>query len=275
MAIITLTSDWGLSDFYVGSVKGTILSMDEGINIVDITHCIPKYNIHAAAFVLKNSYSCFPKGTIHIIAVETEEGKSVDDNYFTSASNYDMCHIAVEYDGHYFICTDNGILDLMFGNENVKEVYDLDIEQDSESYTFSTRFRFVKAAVMLAHGTPVSELGRPHLELRQFSPIQPTITKTSIGGHVIYIDSYDNAITNISRELFEREQRGRRFTINVPCKIGGISSISSGYKDVPEGEIVAIWGSHGFLEIAQNHAPYAQLNGVEQSNGVTITFEGE
>jgi len=277
MSIITLISDWGSTDYYSGCVKGSILSLDPTINIVDITHEIPKFNMRLAGFVLKNCFSSFPEGTIHIIAVETEEGKNADPDHISGDGdrNYTMSHIAVKYKGHYFIGTDNGIFDYMFGNANIEEAYDISIEQDSDSYTFSTRFRFVRAAVMIAHGTPISDLGKAHGPLRNFAFTRPAVKKDMIVGRVEYIDSYYNAITNISREQFEREHRGRRFEINIPNFIRPLTSISSGYKDVPEGEIVAIWGSHGFLEIAQNHGNFAHLNSIETDNQISIVFHDD
>ena len=101
MAIITLTSDWGLKDHYAGAVKGAILSKMPGARIVDISHQIPSFEIEQAAFVLKNAYSNFPKGSVHILGINTEES----DKY---------AHTVVEVDGHFFIGTDNGIFSLLF-----------------------------------------------------------------------------------------------------------------------------------------------------------------
>ena len=96
MAIITLTSDWGYSDYYVAAVKGAILSQIPDAVIVDITHEITPFNVRQAGFVLKNCFRDFPKGTIHIIAVDTIE-------------TLDIPHVVVKADGQYFISADNGI----------------------------------------------------------------------------------------------------------------------------------------------------------------------
>ena len=147
MAIITLTSDWGLSGYYVPSVKGAIYSALPNANIVDISHEIEPFDIRSAAFIIKNCYNNFPKGTIHIIAVDTEE----------SSTNP---HIVVKYDDHYFIGTDNSIFSLIIG-QNDYEAVTIEVVQDTDFFTFSTRDRFVKVAVMIHNGVSLSDIGGP------------------------------------------------------------------------------------------------------------------
>jgi S-adenosylmethionine hydrolase len=133
MPIITLTSDWGHSDHYIGAVKGSILSLLPDVKIIDISHQVAPFNIEQAAFILKNCYKNFPKGTIHIIGVNTEES---DKNP----------HTVVFINDHYFIGTDNGIFSMIF-DKPPKKIIELNIMQDSDYFTFSTRDRFVKAAI--------------------------------------------------------------------------------------------------------------------------------
>jgi S-adenosylmethionine hydrolase len=130
MAIITLTSDWGLSDYYVPAVKGAIYSALPNANIVDITHNIEAFDIRSAAFIVKNCYKNFPKGSIHILAIDTEESKKNP-------------HVVVKANEHYFIGTDNSIFSLIIGQDNYEAVF-IDIVQDTGFFTFSTRDRFVK-----------------------------------------------------------------------------------------------------------------------------------
>ena len=122
MPIITLTSDWGLKDHYVAAVKGTILSnMPEAI-VVDISHDIPPFEIEQAAFVLRNAYPNFPKGSIHILGINTEESDKFG-------------HTVIEHEGHFFIGTDNGIFSLLFELKPDK-IVELTINQDSDYFTF-------------------------------------------------------------------------------------------------------------------------------------------
>ena len=143
MAIITLTSDWGLSDYYVPAVKGAIYSALPDVNVVDITHNLEPFDLRSAAFIVKNCYRNFPEGTIHILAVETEE-------------SIENPHIALKVNGHYFIGTDNDVFSLVI-DEDPYEAVMIDVVQDTDFFTFSTRDRFVKVAAMIAKGQPLSE----------------------------------------------------------------------------------------------------------------------
>ena len=256
MAIITLTSDWGASDFYAAAVKGRILSMMPEVIIVDITHNIRQFDIESAAFTVRHSYACFPKGTVHIIAVNTEEST-------------EHPHSAVFYDGHYFIGTDNGLFSLIFGDKP-EAAYEIDIMQDTGYFTFSTRDRFVKAAVMLLNGTPIHELGPERLELTSKLLFEPTVTADAIRGMVAHIDAYENAITNISYSLFHRIRKNRPFEIVIMGY--SISKIVNGYDDVPRADLLALCGSHQMLEIALNQGKAASLCGFERQTLVLIEF---
>ena len=257
MAIITLTSDWGLSDYYVPIVKGAIYSALPNANIVDITHNIEAFNIRSAAFIVKNCYKSFPEGSIHILAIDTEE----------SPSNP---HAVVKANGHYFIGTDNSIFSLIIGQDDYEAVF-IDTVQDSDLYTFSTKDRFVKVAVMLHNGAELSEFGKPY-KIKETAELQPTYTANSIHGLVNYIDSYENLITNISKQLFEEVRAGRDFTIKF-SNYYKINRISIGYQETSESGLIALFGAHGYLEIALNHAKAASLLGMDRDSPIDIHFE--
>lgn len=258
MAIITLTSDWGLSDYYVPAVKGAIYSALPNVNIVDITHNIEPFDIRSAAFIVKNCYQNFPKGSIHILAIDTEESK------------YNP-HAVVKANGHYFVGTDNSIFSLIIGQDNYEAAF-IDVFQDTDFYTFSTRDRFVKVAVMLHNGASLSDIGKPY-NIKEMLELQPSYTTNSIHGLVNYIDAYENLITNISQQLFDEVRAGRDFTINICRGIYKINDIKTCYQDVSESEIIALFGTHGFLEIALNHAKAASLLGMDRDSAVDIHFE--
>lgn len=258
MAIITLTSDWGLSDYYVPIVKGAIYSALPNANIVDITHNIEAFDIRSAAFIVKNCYKSFPKGSIHILAIDTEESPNSP-------------HAIVKANGHYFIGTDNSIFSLIIGQDDYEAVF-IDTAQDSDLYTFSTKDRFVKVAVMLHNGAELSEFGKPY-KIKEMVELKPTYTTNSIHGLVNYIDSYENLVTNISQQLFEEVRAGRDFTIKFCSGIYKISRISISYQEAPESELVALFGAHGFLEIALNHAKASSLLGMERDYPIDIYFD--
>jgi S-adenosyl-L-methionine hydrolase (adenosine-forming) len=256
MAIITLTSDWGTSDYYLAAVKGTILSHLPGASIIDISHHIRQFDLEGAAFTIRNCFHNFPVGTIHIVAINTEE-------------SIEHPHVAMLYKGHYFIGTDNGIFSMILG-EDPEEMAEIDIPQDSNFFTFSTRDRFVKAAVEIVRGTPIKDLGEPREGLTKRLLFKPTIVENAIKGMVIHIDAYENAITNIPYELFRKERKGRAFEIYFAGY--RIQKIQTGYMDVGVADLLAIFGTHGMLEIAMNQGKAASLCGLERNTPVAINF---
>lgn len=256
MAIITLTSDWGASGYYAAAVKGVILSRLPDAIIVDVTHSVPPFDSTSAGFALKNCFQSFPPGTIHIIAVETVESTKTP-------------HAVVKAHGQYFIGTDNGVFRQVFSE--FEEAIVIKELQDTDSYNFCERDRFAKVAVMIAQGVPLSEIGTPLYQLNgaEFCAV---VHDDSIEGTVIHIDSYENLITNISRDDFERARRGREFTIMLNSRLYTINKISDCYLDVPNGEPVAIFGTHGYLEIAICHAKIASLYGIELFATIRVDF---
>ena len=261
MAIITLTSDWGTKDYYAAAVKGTILSMLPSATIVDITHEIEPFNVSQAGFTLKNCYRCFPPGTIHIIAVDTIE-------------SMDFPHVVVKAEGQYFISTDNGIFSHILDG-NCDEAFCIDVPQDSDFFTFATRDRFAKVAVMIAKGEPLSNIGARREHLNPGGAFCAVARDNTIEGVVMHIDSYDNLITNISKELFEQERRGRDFTIMVKGDLYTIDEISDSYLDVDVVDLVAIFGTHGYLELALNKAKLASLCGIEPKASIKVVFHDD
>ena len=259
MAIITLTSDWGTSDYYVAAVKGTILSQIPDATIVDITHEIDPFNLPQVGFTLRNCFRCFPPGTIHIIAVDTIE-------------SLENPHVVVKAEGQYFISTDNGIFSHILNEGKFDEAVIIEVLQDSDSFNFATRDRFVKVAAMIARGEPLSNIGSPREKLNLGGVFCAVVRDNTIEGVVIHIDSYENLITNITKEMFERERRGRDFTIMVKGNLYTIDKISDSYMDVREVDLVAIFGSHGYLELALREAKLASLCGIELSSSIKVVF---
>ena len=256
MAIITLTSDWGNSDYYAAAVKGVILSQLPSATIIDISHEIAPFNVSEAGFVMKNSFPNFPPGTIHIIAVNSVE-------------SVEMPHVVVKAKGQYFIAADNGVFRQIF-REYEEAVY-IDVPQDSDSFNFATRDRFAKVAVMIANGAPLSEIG-PRRERLNGAEFCAVVRDNSIDGIVIHIDSFENLVTNITQEDFEQARRGRDFTIMVKGRLYVINKISDSYLDVGPADLVAIFGSHGYLEIAMCKAKIASLCGIELHSDIRVVF---
>jgi S-adenosylmethionine hydrolase len=265
LGIITLTTDWGDKDYYAGAVKGSVYQLLPGVVVVDISHNIRPFDIAHAAYVLKNSFETFPKGTVHIIGVDTED--------FVAYENV-QSHIVVSYKGHYFIGADNGIFSMITGDGAVDKIIELttpfDAYQDKVRFTFSCRDRFVKAAVHLAGGGDPGELGKQLESFKESRAFEPSYGNDFIKGIVIHIDHFENAVTNITEELFEKVADGRSVTLTF--KRTNIKKISKLYSDVKEIEPLALFNGAGMLEIALNRSNASGLLGLRKNDSVLIEF---
>lgn len=257
MAIISLTSDWGLDDHYSAAVKGAIISRLPDIKIYDITHNINKFSLSETAFIIRNAYHNFPKGSIHIIGVNSE-------------SSVETPHTVVFYDGHYFIGSDNGIFSLICDKEP-ENIVEINVMQDSDFFTFPSRDVFAKVACMIAEGLALEKIGYKREALTKLNTYLPVAEENSIRGIIVYFDSYDNAFTNISQQIFKETGKGRKFRIFL--KSEEISSICKSYSDVANGEIIALFSTTMLLEIAINKGSAKNLLGLNIYDQVRIEFE--
>jgi S-adenosyl-L-methionine hydrolase (adenosine-forming) len=258
MAIITLTTDLGDKDIYQAALKGSILKLLPFVNIVDITHNVAAFNVQQAAFILKNSFYYFPEGTVHLIGIDT-------------VYNSDTKYLAVRYKNHYFVGSDNGIFSLMFDSEP-DEIVEINIMQDLKFLHFPLADIFVKAACHLASGAKLIDIGLPVNDIEKKMNLQPVVEKNMIKGVVIYIDSFQNVITNITKEFFNKVQQGRRFTLYFK-RNETINQLSWHYNEVPEGEKLCLFGISDHLEIAINKGNASGLLGLNLGDSVVIDFE--
>jgi S-adenosyl-L-methionine hydrolase (adenosine-forming) len=256
MAIITLTTDMGLRDHYVAAVKGAIHTQFPGATIVDISHSITPFDNGQAAFVLRNAYPEFPRGSIHIIGVNPE----ADGN---------TRHLVVRHDGHYFVGADSGIFPLLFDGRP-HEAFELTMKLDTDHNTFPVKNIFVKAACHIARGGTPEVIGRKTVEVREQIGFRPVVLNDAIKGAVVHIDSYGNVVTNIMRSHFDEVIKGRPFKISFGRTMHDISVISSNYNDVPPGERVAFFGMNGHLEIAVNKGVAGAGGGAAQLLGLRV-----
>jgi len=257
MAIITLTTDLGLKDYYVSAVKGSILSQLPDVTIVDISHLIPSFNLQEAAYVLKNSFPNFPEGTVHIIGVNTELSVNTPP-------------VGIELSGHFFIGADNGIFSLMFDKVPDK-IVELSIQHDTSNPNFPTRDIFAKAACHLARGGTLELLGSLKSSVNERILFRPVSVGDNLRGTIIYIDSYNNAVTNITKNLLKEAGKGRNFSIRFGSH--EIDKLSKTYQDVVEGEILALYNAAGHLEIAMNRGKASQLLNLHMGDTITVAFQ--
>lgn len=200
MKIITLTTDFGLRDYSVAAVKGALYNKCPNATIVDISHYISPFNILETFYILQNSYMHFPKGSIHIIGVDTER---------TATKK----HLLMSLNGHYFIGADNGIFHLL--SENCPNVVLYKFDTQPHTPLFSTLYSFTSVAEQIYKGIPFDQIGTPIEKCNPMSYFKPEVSTDEIfiHGMIIYIDHYGNAVSNISRSLFEETRKGRKFEV--------------------------------------------------------------
>ena len=256
MAIITLTTDFGLKDHYVGSVKGAILKQLPNGTIIDISHQIEKFNIQDAAFILKETYLDFPKGTVHIVGLLTE---------FRNTGGY----IAVQNKGHFFIGADSGIFSLLF-EEPPEKVIEIPVDPN-QNLSFPVRDVFVPFACMLAREVDIESIGKPKQNLLQRLPFRATSMGNIIRGSIVFVDSYGNVITNIDHKLFNMIGKGQPFIIEL-ARSNQIERLSSEYNDVAEGDILALFNSSNYLEIAMRNGKISSMLNLKLNDSITIRF---
>lgn len=257
MPIITLTSDWGLRDYYLAAVKGTILKHLPAAQIIDISHQIAHHDIIQASIIFKNSFHHFPEGTIHIIGVSSQK-------------EADAVHLAVKYQGHYFIGADNGIFSLVMDKDPQQIV---EIGMDVKGTTFPARDIFVKAACDIASGKPLASLGPARTSFWERVLLRPAVESNLIRGNVLYVDSFENVVTNISRELFEATGKGKAFNLILKKSQYDITEISSNYGNMEVGKIIALFNSQNLLEISIFKGKAAGLLGLHFNDTILIEFE--
>nr|WP_315202520.1 SAM-dependent chlorinase/fluorinase [uncultured Flavobacterium sp.] len=246
MSIITLTTDYGLKDHFVGSLKGKILSEYSDASIIDISHYINPFNAAEASYIISASYDSFPKGTVHIIGVDLE-------------TNKENQHIVMLWNDHFFIAADNGILSMLSQKIIPQKIVAITIHD--RLHTEATDLDvFVKVACHIAKGGVLSVIGKEIASLKQVTDLQVALSDdgNQLKGNVIYIDHFGNVVTNISKKQFLECAKGRDYEIEFRNQsIGTIlpyySAIANSDKypiKYYEGKKLAIFNEAGFLEIA-------------------------
>lgn len=256
MAVITLTTEWKSDDFYNGIIRGKLSCMAPGATIIENASNIPVFNIGHAAFVIRNTFMSYPDGSIHIIAVHSEK---------TGNSG----HLVVYARKHYFIGTDNGIFNLILNGQPDEAVL---LNEDGSNDEIDL---FARAAAAIAGGKKPSELGTPVTQIAEKMPLRATIDKDVITGSIIFIDSYGNAISNITRDVFFRVFETRPFTILIQSNKNFTNRICNRYDDEPVGELLARFNSLDLLEIAINGADVSELLSLSIGSVVRVDLAGK
>ncbi len=255
MAVISLISDFGTKDHYVAVLKACLYRRNPELKIVDVTHEIQPFDIVQGSFILKNIWSQFPKGTVHIAAINL---------FFAERNEF----IAFERNGHFFVGPNNGIFTLMFDDLYASEIVQVPYDPE-ENYPLQNAL--ANAACKLIVHPDLDMVGTSLLRLEKKISVAPVVNESQIRATVVHIDDYGNVIVNVDKDLFERIRRDRAFGIyfkpNDP-----IREISIEYSDVPIGDVLCFFNSGRYLEIAINKASAASLLGLKKDEAIQIDF---
>lgn len=236
-SIITLTTDFGTKDGYVGAVKGVIKRINPRAEIVDITHELEPFDVLSAAFSLKTSSIYFPEGTVHLAVVDPGVGS-------------ERQPLLVKTEDFFFVGPDNGIFSFVYDSQRITNIVNLSNREHflaDVSGTFHARDVFAPVAAYVTLGVDINEFGTPARECFRLLIPEPKVTGNIVTGEVVHIDGFGNLITNIGAELFYKKS-----VASVSMGRRRIGRMSRSYFDIHPGPAGALIGSSGFLEIAMN-----------------------
>jgi S-adenosyl-L-methionine hydrolase (adenosine-forming) len=251
MAVVTLTTEWKPYDIYNGIIKGKLSMLCPDAIIIDNAGSISPFNISLASFIIRNTYINYPRGSVHIICVHSEAHKDQD-------------ILLVKAKDHYFIGTDNGIFNLIL-NSDPDEIVRIDTQGVTDELEV-----FARTAAGILAGKILADLGSPVRTVMEKLPLRATIDKDVIIGSIIFIDSYGNAFSNITREVFYRVFENKEYRILIQSNKNYTDRISERYSDVPVGEMLARFNQFDLLEISINGADISELLSVEVGSVVRV-----
>jgi len=263
--IITLTTDFGLNDHFVGTIKGVILDIVHDVEIVDICHSVQAFDVLDGALTVAQAYSYFPSGTVHLVVVDPGVGSA-------------RRPILVTSERHHFVAPDNGVLSLIYAREERLSVRHITAEHYSlqpVSNTFHARDIFAPVAAYLAKGVDPAKFGEEITDFVRFNAPKPRPADgKTLRGVVLKVDRFGNLVTNITPQdapmLFEDQPAPFKLTVGKR----EVTEIHKNYAEGTPGEVFAILGSMGYLEIAANRASAAQLVGASKGSEVSVVLEG-
>ena len=258
--IVTLTTDFGTNDHFVGAVKGVIVDIVPDANIVDITHAVQAFDVLDGALAIAQTYSYFPTGTVHMIVVDPGVGTN-------------RRPIIASSDGYHFVAPDNGVLSMVYAKEErirVRHVTSDHYFRQPVSNTFHGRDVFAPIAAYLAKLVDSDKFGDEIEDYVRFAAPKPKPAgENRIRGVVLKVDRFGNLITNVTPADAPAVFEGKSaFKIVVGSK--EITELRTSYAEGAPGEVFGVLGSMGYLEIVANRAPAAQLTGVGKGAEVSI-----
>jgi len=258
--VITLTTDFGFQDPFVGIIKGVIAAINPQAQVIDLTHGVPPQNVMAGALVLQHSVRYFAAGTIHVVVVDPGVGSA-------------RKPILIEYADACLIGPDNGVLSLALESkppDRIIELTNTDFHLQHISKTFHGRDIFAPVAAHLSLGVPPSEFGKPLDTLVNLSMPQIVRGENRLDGEIIYADGFGNLFTNIREHDLTGLPRER-----VQVALAGMppGALVTAYAGVSAGEFSCLFNSWGLLEIAINKGNAMERTGAKIGDKVTVTVK--
>lgn len=255
--VITLTTDFGYRDPFVGIMKGVIATINPQAQVIDISHGVPAQDVMAGALILQHAVPYFPAGTIHVAIVDPGVGGQ-------------RKPVLIEQEGNYFIGPDNGVLSLALERKRPQRIVELtnrDYQSENVSNTFHGRDIFAPAAAHLSAGVAPAQLGELLKTMVQLPMPEVLRGENQITGAIIYIDGFGNLFTNLRQRDLTGQPSQRLVVEWAGRTLGGLVAA---YADVGAGELACLWNSWGLLEIAINGANAMQQTGAKIGDRVTV-----
>ena len=263
--IITLTTDFGINDHFVGAMKGVILDIVPEAAIVDISHAVQAFDVLDGALAISQAYSYFPVRTVHVVVVDPGVGTT-------------RRPILASSDGYHFVAPDNGVLSMVYAREERIQVRHITSEhyfRQPVSNTFHARDVFAPVAAYLAKMVDSHKFGDEIEDYVRFAAPKPKATgENRMRGVVLKVDKFGNLITNVTPNDVPTLFSAKPAPFKIVLGSREITAIHSAYAEGTPGEVFGILGSMGYLEIAANRASAAQLTGAGKGAEVNIQLQG-
>ena len=263
--IVTFTTDFGLQDHYVGTMKGVVLNINPEAQLVDISHSVQAFDVLDGALTITQAYRYFPSETIHVVVVDPGVGTA-------------RRPILVTTERHLFIAPDNGVLSLVYERESRLSVRHITAEHyflQPVSATFHGRDIFARAAGYLSKGVEAAKFGDEITDFVRFAAPKPkAINERMLRGVVLKVDKFGNIVTNITPQDAPALFQAATPPFKIMVGTHEVSDLKAAYAQGAPGQVFAILGSMGYLEVAANRASAADLLGVKKGLEVGLVFEG-
>ena len=253
--IITLLGDWRLRDPYVAMLKGELLKAQPEAQLIDITHYVDKFNLLQTALLMKTSYTSFPEGTVHLILTNM-------------SLNSTFSPVALFHNGHWFIGEDNGVFFLMFGQEAALKGFQLADNEGNALQQTLLMLQHIVAGNLADKASEYLNFKRMFIELPDHSG-----ESRQIEGHIVYVDAFNNAVTDIPASMFAKAVGKRPFTATIQSK--GVWTITKhfGQYEASENEMFLSDNALGLLEVASFQSDVAVLADLEPGDKIIIKYE--